>query len=150
MDLAAELGLQLSWHWDAHVRPRLDGLGDDEYLWEPAPGFTTIAWRMGHVTEVFADRCARHFGGPPVDAPGTYPPRAADALTALDAAYAAWITAVAALDDAALATPVGDREPFPEAPLAGLVLHVHREAIHHLAEILLLRDLYRAVPPGSR
>jgi hypothetical protein len=28
--------------------------------------------------------------------------------------------------------------------LAALVLHINREAIHHLAEVLLLRDLYRA------
>ncbi len=28
--------------------------------------------------------------------------------------------------------------------MAELVLHINREAIHHGAEILLLRDLYRA------
>jgi hypothetical protein len=28
--------------------------------------------------------------------------------------------------------------------MAELVLHISREAIHHGAEILLLRDLYRA------
>ena len=27
--------------------------------------------------------------------------------------------------------------------MAGLVLHINREAIHHGAEIALLRDLYR-------
>src|SRR4051812_2988584 len=27
---------QLTWHWDVHVRPRLDDLSDDEYFWEPA------------------------------------------------------------------------------------------------------------------
>jgi hypothetical protein len=26
--------------------------------------------------------------------------------------------------------------------MAALVLHIHREAIHHLAEVALLRDLY--------
>ena len=30
--------------------------------------------------------------------------------------------------------------------MAGLILHVHREVIHHLAEVLVLRDLYRAQP----
>jgi hypothetical protein len=30
--------------------------------------------------------------------------------------------------------------------MAALVLHIHREAIHHGAEIALLRDLYRARP----
>jgi hypothetical protein len=33
--------------------------------------------------------------------------------------------------------------PFAEYPLAALVLHINREALHHGAEILLLRDLYR-------
>ncbi|WP_134767480.1 DinB family protein [Nocardioides sp. 1609] len=33
---------QLTAHWDHQVRPRLDGLGDDEYFWEPAPG----AWNV--------------------------------------------------------------------------------------------------------
>jgi hypothetical protein len=30
--------------------------------------------------------------------------------------------------------------------MADLVLHIHREMIHHLAEIALLRDLYAARP----
>ena len=29
---------QLTWHWTHQLRPRLDGLTDDEYFWEPAPG----------------------------------------------------------------------------------------------------------------
>ncbi|MFE0591567.1 DinB family protein [Micromonospora echinospora] len=28
---------QIAWHWTDHLRPRLDGLTDDEYLWEPTP-----------------------------------------------------------------------------------------------------------------
>ncbi len=32
----AELTEQLDWHWRSQLRPRLDGLGDDEYFWEPA------------------------------------------------------------------------------------------------------------------
>ncbi len=30
---------QLTWHWDHQLRPRLDGLSDEEYLWEPVPGW---------------------------------------------------------------------------------------------------------------
>ena len=42
-----------------------------------------------------------------------------------------------------LSKPVGPAEgPFAEEPMATLVLHINREAIHHLAEIALLRDLY--------
>jgi len=29
---------QLDWHWQHQLRPRLDGLTDDEYFWEPVPG----------------------------------------------------------------------------------------------------------------
>ena len=47
------------------------------------------------------------------------------------------------LDDDGLAEPVGPAEgPYAEAPCAALVLHIHREVIHHGAEIALLRDLY--------
>lgn len=33
---------QLTWHWHQQLRPRLDGLSDEEYAWEPAPG----AWSV--------------------------------------------------------------------------------------------------------
>lgn len=33
---------QLDWHWTNQLRPRLDGLTDEEYLWEPTPG----AWNI--------------------------------------------------------------------------------------------------------
>ncbi|MEV4548568.1 DinB family protein [Nonomuraea wenchangensis] len=29
---------QIEWHWTKQLRPRLDGLSDEEYFWEPAPG----------------------------------------------------------------------------------------------------------------
>ncbi|WP_063009890.1 DinB family protein [Nocardia kruczakiae] len=29
---------QIDWHWTHQLRPRLDGLTDDEYFWEPVPG----------------------------------------------------------------------------------------------------------------
>ena len=32
--------------------------------------------------------------------------------------------------------------PYAEHPTAALVLHINREAIHHGAEVALLRDLY--------
>jgi hypothetical protein len=33
---------QLDWWWRVHLRPRLDGLTDDEYFWEPVPGCWTL------------------------------------------------------------------------------------------------------------
>ena len=46
MDTAAwndQLVDQLDWHWQHSLRPRLDGLTDDEYLWEPVPGWNVRA-----------------------------------------------------------------------------------------------------------
>jgi hypothetical protein len=33
---------QVDWHWTNQLRPRLQGLTDDEYFWEPTPG----AWNV--------------------------------------------------------------------------------------------------------
>ncbi|MFD1211215.1 DinB family protein [Arthrobacter sp. GCM10027362] len=43
-DVQAELLDQLVWHWDRQARPRLDGLTDEEYFWEPAEG----CWNVRH------------------------------------------------------------------------------------------------------
>lgn len=170
---------QLTWHWEHHARPRLDGLTDEEYLWEPVAGawsvrprgtgataqaigsgdweidfalpepspapVTTIAWRLGHIiVGIFGARAASHFGFRPCDyVTWDYAGTAEGALAQLDETYAAWLAGVRGLDSAALAKAVGEAEgPFVEHPMAELVLHINREAIHHLAEIALLRDLW--------
>ncbi len=113
---------------------------------EPSPApVTTIAWRLAHlITGVFGSRVGDHFGGPPVDYYAFhYAGTAAQALAQLDEVYAAWLAGVKSLGDAGLARPCGPAEgPFAEYPMATLVLHVNREALHHGAEIALLRDLY--------
>lgn len=38
MKILDELIGQVQWHWDSQARPRLDGLTDEEYFWEPYPG----------------------------------------------------------------------------------------------------------------
>ena len=181
MDLNALLVEQLTFHWDSQARPRLDGLTDAEYLWEPSPNawslrrrgearsatavgggewlldfefpepepspIPTIAWRLGHViVGVFAARNASHFGGDPIDySTAEWAPDADGALAQLDAAYAGWIAGVRGLTEDELAGPGGASEgPYAALPYAALVLHINREAIHHLAEVALLRDLYRA------
>jgi DinB family protein len=180
VDWSSELAEQLDWHWQHHLRPRLDGLTDQEYFWEPVggcwslrkrgtptkatlvgigeyryefvypepeiPPVTTIAWRLAHlIVGVFAERNASHFGGSPAswrdfDYAGT----AADALAQLDDAYATWIKGVRGLGPDGLMRQCGPAEgPYADYPLAALVLHINREALHHGAEIALLRDLYR-------
>lgn len=113
---------------------------------EPVPApFTTIAWRLGHlIVGVFAMRNASHFGGRPSDYfSWDYAGTAAGALAQLDEVVAAWLAGVADLGEDGLARPCGPAEGmYAESPLSALVLHIHREAIHHGAEIALLRDLY--------
>jgi len=76
-----------------------------------------------------------------------WPADAASALARLDEVYADWVRGAGSLDEARLAAPVGEREGrFADFPYAALVLHINREAIHHLAEVALLRDLYAARP----
>jgi hypothetical protein len=170
---------QLTWHWTAQARPRLDGLTDHEYLWEPVAGawnlrprgtqhtsmaagggdlvadfehpeptpapVTTIAWRLAHlVVGVFGERNASHFGGPAMSYQTMeWPATATEALALLDDGYRRWVDGVAALGDEGLTRAIGPSEgPFADEPYTMLVLHIHREAIHHLAEIALLRDLY--------
>lgn len=179
MDWTNILTEQLDWHWRTQLRPRLDGLTDDEYRWEPVPGcwslrpraeaatpmaagagdvvadfavpepdpppVTTIAWRLAHIAiGVFGMRAANHFGDGGVSYETTdWPLTARGGLALLDEHYDAWSRGVHALDETALARPVGPAEgPFAPRPFAELILHINREAIHHGAEIALLRDLY--------
>lgn len=180
-DWTTQLLDQLEWHWQQQLRPRLEGLTDDEYLWEPAqpawnvrprdpnttqpqpgtgpftiefaypepdpPPVTTIAWRLAHiVVGVLGARSASHFGGPPTDyATFAYAGTADEALAQLDDAHARWVGGVRGLDTAGMAAACGPAEgPYADYPMAALVLHIHREVIHHGAEVALLRDLYRA------
>ncbi|MCP9275321.1 DinB family protein [Mycolicibacterium arenosum] len=165
-ELTRYLAEQLDFHWTNQLRPRLDGLTDDEYFWQPVPDcwtihpdgaidfaypqpepapVTTIAWRLAHViVGVLAVRNHSHFGGPPADYESwAYATDADTALTQLDDAYRGWISGVRKLGDADLATPCGPAEgPYADETMTTLVLHINREVIHHGAEIALLRDLY--------
>jgi hypothetical protein len=167
-----DLSEQLTWHWDAQLRPRLVGITDAEYVWEPAPRawsvrqigsgefapdwqwpapepapVTTIGWRLCHIWMVLAQRADFHFGerGLTLDRlrwPGT----AKAALEAIDDACAAWRAGVEVLSDAEAEQhsegPPGTRDS--QFPLWAVVLHVNREVIYHGAEVALLRDLYQA------
>jgi len=110
---------------------------------DPAP-FTTIAWQLGHViVGVLAMRNAAHFGAPEASYESwEYAGDAATALGQLETQLDRWLAGVRGLGAEGLRVPVGDKEPFPELTMADLVLHIHRELIHHLSEVCLLRDLY--------
>jgi len=42
LDWTHELADQLDFHWRTALRPRLDGLTEDEYLWEPVEGCWSV------------------------------------------------------------------------------------------------------------
>jgi hypothetical protein len=130
---------QLEFYWDMHLWPRLQGLTDEEYLWEPvkdcwtirpvedgtyvadwvwpppdpAP-VTTIAWRMYHIAiGHFAERASAFFGDGSITYTDRYtvgaPGTAAGALAQLEEHYTNWHDAIAALDDEGMAKPLGER-----------------------------------------
>jgi hypothetical protein len=172
----SELLDQADFMWNNHFLPRIEGLSDEEYFWEPVEGcwnvfrndegawavpwgypqpdpppFTTIGWRLVHIAiPVFGQRASNHFGD------GTYslqtaeiPGSAADAIALVSEQYGRWRDGVAALGNDGLARPCGTAEGlFSKAPFAALVLHINREFLHHAAEVCLMRDLYRDTHRG--
>lgn len=158
------------------LRGRVEGLTDEEYLWEPAPDcwsvrpagdgtfrpdrsavpvkpapLTTIAWRMCHLIDgLAAERNATWIGVTPtgsLDRDGR-PGTAAAAVAQLEQAYELFRRHVAATDPAGLTVPMGAvAGPYAEHTRAAFVLHELDELIHHGAEVAAMRDLYRATRP---
>lgn len=117
------------------------------------PPFTTLAWRLSHITaHVFEMRVANHFGSGDfrIDA-HTYPGSADEVMARLDEQQARWRSGIGALTEQDWTQPVGQAEgPFAERSYLALALHLNRELFHHGAEVALLRDLYRASSGGMR
>ena len=168
-DLSAEV-------WQ-RLRRRLDGLGDDEYSWEPAPGcwtirpradgtwavdwplprpepepFTTIAWRLWHLIDMYGENRAPRWLDVPPQGPAIGfegddgpPGHAGDALAMLDRAHDRWEAHLALATDERLAQPVGPvaGPQYADRSRADYVLHMLDEFIHHGAELSQLRDLWR-------
>lgn len=170
VDWKNELIDQLDFAWEYHFLHRMQGMTDEEYLWEPvadiwtvhsgenggepmvdpqqhvdpAP-FTTIAWRMQHMADFFTKRRVDHFGDP--DSETTSAPvslSASEGMENLKAAYDRWKQELENMPDEKLGQPCGQAEVhYPDSPFAALVLHINREFIHHSSECCLIRDLYR-------
>lgn len=117
--------------WNHH-RAQLDGLPTTSHFWPPGP-------RTSRRTTPSPSRSPRAF---------TTIAWRRSAATALAQVHL-WLAGVRGLGKAALRVPVGAMEPFPEAPMADLALHIDRELIHHLSEVCLLRDLYLYTKPGT-
>jgi hypothetical protein len=168
-------GLVDEFRWNVLIRPRLEGLTDQEYLWEPAPGTLTvrrrpdgdwgldapadgfplgnIAWRMTHLSSSLAAHpvAAVAFGRewPRTDL-GEPAGSAADGLKRLDEANAHWRTALAALSDEDFDRTLGPAAgPYADSTVLDIVLHIHNESMQRGADLCLLRDLYLKLGPAG-
>ena len=122
-----------------------DGYRDKEPY---PPPFTTIAWRLSHLTEMLAMRADYTAGSRSLTKDSYVVAGDADgAVAALAVAVEAWRGTLTGCDEAALDT-VG-YSSYPDGSDAGeafidIVWWVNQEVLHHGAEAALLRDLYRA------
>lgn len=180
--LTEALLAQAEWWFDNTFRPRMNGLTDEEFLWEPTSGawslrptddervvydfewppptpapVTTIAWRLCHIAVgCLALRTSRYLPDESFepwtqnlwDGPLAFPTTADGALGFLDEWWERWRSGLRRIGDRGLWEPLGSGGEAPNVgpddPTIGLVLHIHRELMHHGAEINLLRDLYAA------
>ncbi|MEE1805888.1 DinB family protein [Streptomyces sp. BE133] len=112
------------------------------------PPFTTLAWRLSHLSELLA-LCADHTNGSHSLTRDEYRviAHAAGAVAGFDSSATAWREALIGIDDPALDAVRHSAYPHgsdPEDPFIETVWWVNQELLHHRAEIALLRDLFRA------
>ena len=112
------------------------------------PPVTTIAWRLGHLSEMLAMRADHTIGSHSLTRDAyRHHGDATGAVYAFDAAAERWRAALLSTDDADLDTVGRSTYPNgsdPDDPFIETVWWVNQELLHHGAEIALLRDLYRA------
>jgi hypothetical protein len=172
-DMKKELLDVVGQAYDVRLKPRLEGLTDEEYFWEPVPDcwtvhrnddgtyradwgfifdeippFTTIAWRMRHLIDCYGSRRAAIWLGleerPNPLERGT-PGTASDAVNMLAEAHEIFVGYIDAISEDALLTQIGPvGGQYAEYTKLSLLLHQIDEIVHHGAEVSLLRDLYRA------
>ncbi|MDK9494882.1 DinB family protein [Streptomyces katrae] len=117
------------------------------------PPFTTLAWRLSHLTEMLTLR-ADHTAGTRSLTRDDHPVLgdADGAVAAFAKAADAWREALLSVDEAALDTVGYCTYPHggdAEEPFVDIAWWVNQELLHHGAEIALLRDLYRERRAGS-
>jgi hypothetical protein len=123
---------------------QIDGATGDP---DPTP-VTTIAWRLGHLHWCFAGEWEWSFGErrrPPAELVD-FSPSAVVALERFWATMDRWRDSVAAMAPEQLDTVGFGQNPnssAPEEPFITVIAGANIELIHHMAEIALLRDLYR-------
>ena len=153
----------------AFIRTRVEGLTDDEFFWEPVAGcwtvrqdergkwaadypelphpdpppFTTIGWRLVHVSECKLMYHEYAFGPAKLTFPDIDSAHMAkDAIAQLEQGHAVLQRDLAALDDAGLEREVLTNwgEKWPAWRIFWTMIE---HDLHHGGEIGALRDLYR-------
>jgi hypothetical protein len=153
---------------------RLEGLTDEEYLWEPAPTVLTVrmvdgrpkpdrmglepsgavapprtlAWSIGHLGDGCWHRADYLTGGHSIQ-PGdlTWPMTAHEGVEFMQEGCRRWRSGLDQMTEADLDTVGRSAFPWgldPELPLIEIVWWVNKELIYHASEIWLLRDIYAA------
>lgn len=111
------------------------------------PPFTTIAWRLGHLSEMLTLRADHTIGSHSLTRDDfLHRGDAAGAVAALQAGADAWREALITADNSALDAVGRSRYPYgsdAEEAFIEIVWWVNQELLHHGAEVGLLRDLYR-------
>ncbi|MFI6564412.1 DinB family protein [Streptomyces sp. NPDC050534] len=110
---------------------------------------TTIAWRLGHLHSNFAGDWEWTFGERSRDPHELvdFTPSAALAVQRFWATVDRWRESVATVSDEQLDTVGFSQYPYgsnPDEPYIAVLWGINLELIHHMAEIALLRDLWRA------
>jgi len=110
---------------------------------------TTIAWRLGHLHFGFAGQWEWTFGERRQEPKSLvdFSPSAAVAVERFWAVVDRWRESVAAVTDEQLDTVGFSQYPYgsdPDNPFIDVLWGSNLEFIHHMAEIALLRDLWRA------
>jgi hypothetical protein len=139
---------QVAGNWGVSVARVEEVLAHTGPLEPDSSPFTTIAWRLGHLHTNFAGAWDWTFGERRepkllVD----FTPAAALAVEGLWAALDRWREGIADVTDEQLDTVGLSQYPYgsdPEEPFVTVIWANNLELIHHLAEISLLRDLWRA------
>jgi hypothetical protein len=153
---------------------RLEGLTDEEYLWEPGPRSLTvrlvdgvptpdqmgmepsgavspprtIAWSIGHLGHGVAFRANYLVGDHTMQAGDlVWPMAAEEGIEFLRQGLALWRDGLEQMTDTDLDTVGRSAFPWgldPTLPLIEIVWWVNKELIYHASEIWLLRDIYAA------
>ena len=148
------------------LQTRIADLSDEEMAWEPVDGclrmgepaprvthydgaaepVSTIGWRLEHIALGMSEERVLRWLSADGEVHAIQPHGTAVLMRSWLASAVDWFSVVvASLSDDHLWAPMGSvAGPWGDGPRAGFVLHLSNDAIHHSAEVGVLRDLWRA------